>query len=153
MKTGLRLTEEEFAALARKSARPVECSFSPTPGQPNERSRLELALALQLDAEGMRYQREFGFCDRRWRIDFAFPEERLAVEVQGAVHRIKTRFKSDIAKVQRLTLMGWHYLPIGSDDIRSGRAVDLIRRALTAGEHHGAVLSHPPCGGSRPSAG
>jgi len=153
MKTGLRLTEEDFAALARKSARTVERSFSPIPGQPNERSRLELALALQLDAEGIRYQREFGFCDRRWRIDFAFPEERLAVEVQGAVHRIKTRFKSDIVKVQRLTLMGWHYLPISSDDIRNGRAVDLIRRALTAGEHHAAVLSHPPCGGSRPSAG
>jgi len=153
MGNGLRLTEEQFAALARKRARPVERSFQPTPGRPNERSRLELALALQLDAEGMRYQRELRFCVRRWRIDFAFPEAYLAVEVQGAMHRIKARFKSDIVKIQRLTLAGWRYLPLSSDDIRSGCAVDLIRRALTARESHAEVLSHPPCGGSRPSAG
>ena len=67
---------------------------------------------------------------RRWRIDFAWPGPMLAVEIQGEVHRIKQQFDRDILKIQALCFAGWRYLPISSADIRSGRALELIERAL-----------------------
>ena len=72
---------------------------------------------------------------RKWRIDLAFVEERLAVEVEGGIYRggghtSVTGIKRDLEKGNALTLMGWRLLRFHGDQVKSGEAVELIRRAL-----------------------
>jgi very-short-patch-repair endonuclease len=52
---------------------------------------------------------------RRWRIDFAWPNIKLAVELEGAVwtkgrHTRGYGFVGDMEKYNNLTEMGWHLL-------------------------------------------
>jgi very-short-patch-repair endonuclease len=52
---------------------------------------------------------------RKWRIDFAFPEIKLAIEIEGAVwsfgrHNHPSGFIKDIEKYNALTELGWHLL-------------------------------------------
>lgn len=48
----------------------------------------------------------------RWRIDFAWPAEGVAVEISGwAYHRDHDRFESDAAKAAALAAAGWLVLP------------------------------------------
>jgi len=57
--------------------------------------------------------------DRRWRLDYAWPDVKLAVEIEGGVynyggHNSISGFKKDIDKYNALTEDGWHllrYLP------------------------------------------
>lgn len=67
---------------------------------------------------------------REFRIDFCWPERKIAVEVQGMVHRIKARFKADTEKHCLLVIHGWKVLPVSGDDIRSGRAVNWLGAVL-----------------------
>lgn len=99
--------------------------------QPRERSNGEVALEAQLVEAGLTFVTEYRFVlDRKWRLDFAFPEQKVAVEVQGAVHRIKSRYKSDIEKFNHLTLEGWAVLLFRAEHIRKGLAVPLIQEVL-----------------------
>lgn len=64
------------------------------------------------------YSREFPV--DRFRIDFAWPEVRLAVEVHGSRwHRKRRRWASDLARHNCLTAMGWTILHLTWDQIRS----------------------------------
>lgn len=77
--------------------------------------------------------REYRFHEtRKWRIDLAFPDMKppLAVEVDGAVHRIKARFHSDIEKHQALFFAGWRLLRVSTKQVRIGEAVRLIERTF-----------------------
>lgn len=53
--------------------------------------------------------------DRKWRIDFAFPDVKLAIEIEGAVwafgrHNHPMGFIKDMEKYNALTELGWHLL-------------------------------------------
>ncbi len=109
--------------------------------QPLEGSRapsvLERHLLTSLRANGLpEPEREFRFHDtRRWRLDFAWPERGLAVEVEGGVYRGGGHtsvggIKRDIEKGNALTLMGWRLLRFHGDQVRSGEATALIAEAL-----------------------
>lgn len=95
-------------------------------------SHLEETLALHIKAEKLPAPvREFVFAPpRRWRIDFAWPELRLAVEVDGEAHRIKGRFHADFEKHAQLALDGWTLLRVGGREVRSGQAVGWLKRLL-----------------------
>lgn len=67
---------------------------------------------------------------RKWTLDFAFPDLKLAIEVQGMVHRIKDKFRRDIEKRAELMLSGWKVLEVDGESIRDGRALDWVRRLL-----------------------
>ncbi|MEC4614858.1 DUF559 domain-containing protein [Tsukamurella tyrosinosolvens] len=59
---------------------------------------------------GWRAQLPFGV----YTVDFAFPEQRVAVEIDGwAFHRTADRAASDARKQNRLTLAGWRVLRFG----------------------------------------
>lgn len=73
---------------------------------------------------------------RKWRFDFAWPDQHLAVEVDGEVHRIKSRFHADIQKHAIATLMGWTVLRVGGQQVRNGAAVKWVREVL---EQRGAT--------------
>jgi very-short-patch-repair endonuclease len=70
-----------------------------------------------------------------WRVDFAFVEQRLAVEIEGGIYRggghtTVNGIRRDIAKANQLMFDGWRLLRVHGDQVRSGEAVELIRQAL-----------------------
>ncbi|WP_395310997.1 DUF559 domain-containing protein [Mycobacterium sp. AMU20-3851] len=65
---------------------------------------------------------------RLWRVDFAWPDSRLAVEYDGFDwHSDPDSFTRDRQKRAALQEMGWTVLSIVSDDVRR-RQQDLVRR-------------------------
>jgi hypothetical protein len=106
----------------------------PTAGAPKKRvgrsgiQELEHLFASQLLVlEIAPPQREYRFMPNRdFRLDYAWPEKKLAVEVNGMVHRIKERFLRDTEKVAYALIHGWIVLPISGDDVRSGRGVSWL---------------------------
>lgn len=75
--------------------------------------------------------REFPFCpDRRHRFDFCWPDRKLAVEVDGGVHRIKGRFLADVERHNLAQLLGWTVLRFTPGDVSAGKAVDAIEAVL-----------------------
>ena len=61
---------------------------------------------------------------RRWRIDYFFPEQKLAVEIEGGVwaygrHNRAASFLKDMAKYNAMALMGIHLLRFTPQQWRS----------------------------------
>lgn len=105
---------------------------------PNEPSALEALLAIQLRASVITgYVREFKFAPgRRWRFDFAWWNERLAVEVEGGTwsggrHVRPGGFELDCEKYNRAVLLGWRVLRFTARQVQSGEAVSVIQQALS----------------------
>lgn len=87
-------------------------------------SALEKQAALLIRAAGVKEPaREYHFCgDRRWRFDFAWPEERVAIEVEGGGwvrgrHHRPEGFTEDCRKYNRAVLEGWRVLRYTADNI------------------------------------
>ena len=80
--------------------------------------------------------REYVFAKpRRWRFDFAFWPEKLAVEVEGGswisgAHTRGKHFESDCRKYGEALVAGWRVLRVTPNMVDDGTAIDLIRRAL-----------------------
>ena len=67
-------------------------------------------------------------CGELWRVDFAWPEARLAVEYDSVEwHANPTAFKHDRIKMSRLQECGWSVMPIVVDDVRK-YPLDLVAR-------------------------
>ena len=102
-----------------------------------ERERLENVLVFQLQARKIRgWKREVSFVPgRRFRWDFAFCEEKLAIEIQGGTwsggrHTRGGGYEQDCIKAQLAALAGWAVLPFTGSQVVRGEAVDVIERAL-----------------------
>ena len=72
---------------------------------------------------------------KNWRIDFAWPAVKLAVEVEGGTfsggrHTRGAGFDEDAAKYNTLTLMGWRVLRFTTTSIRAGVALKTVEAAL-----------------------
>jgi very-short-patch-repair endonuclease len=104
-------------------------------------SPIEAMLALHLYAEHMPLaQRQYrAIPDRNFRIDFAWPHLKFAVEVDGEVHRIKGRFHADLEKHALLVLAGWTLLRVGGREVRSGLAVRWVIQAYSMLETRAAL--------------
>lgn len=81
---------------------------------------------------------------RRFRADFAWPTERVIVEVEGGTwigghHSRGKGFASDCEKQNLAVLDGWTYLRVTPEHIDSEKALDWIRRALSAKEARNAA--------------
>ena len=71
--------------------------------------------------------REYVFhATRKWRIDFAWPHLKLAVEIESSVHRIKSRFAGDIPKYNELQKQGWTLLRYTRQMVEAGTAIDEV---------------------------
>ena len=80
-------------------------------------------------------EREYRFCSRRWRFDFAWPDRMLAAELAGAVysqgrHTRGKGFTEDCRKYSEAAILGWRILHLTTQMIPSGEAVAVIERAL-----------------------
>jgi len=92
-----------------------------------------LAAALeQSPIEGWDLVREYQFHPtRRWRFDFAFPSQKLAVEVDGKYHRTYGGQRNDCEKLNQATLLGWRVLRFPTNEWRKAHQwVALIRECL-----------------------
>lgn len=100
-------------------------------------SALEATLAFQIKAIGLPDpEREYRFHPpRRWRFDFAFPNQLVAVECEGGIwtdgrHVRPSGFEKDCEKYNQAALDGWTVLRFTSTMIKSGIALKQIERAL-----------------------
>jgi len=78
---------------------------------------------------------------RRWRIDFAWPDEKLAVEIDGGLftggrHARGVGMVADMEKSNALTLGGWSLLRFTPSQVNNGEA---IRWILVWFEHWGKL--------------
>lgn len=99
----------------------------------------EESLALQITRcrlERNFYARQFRFHPtRKWQMDFAWPEQKLAVEVDGAIwvngrHSRGAGILGDMEKYAEAMLLGWRVLRVAPEHIKSGKAVDWIEALL-----------------------
>jgi very-short-patch-repair endonuclease len=72
---------------------------------------------------------------RRWRFDFAWPDRRLALEIEGGVwargRHVRGRgYEGDCEKYNAAVLQGWSVLRVTTSMLRDGRALALVERAL-----------------------
>jgi very-short-patch-repair endonuclease len=80
--------------------------------------------------------REFRFHPtRRFRFDLAWPNRMIAAEVDGGTwvggrHTTGAGFEKDAEKMSEAAVLGWRVLRITKGMIESGKALDLIERAL-----------------------
>lgn len=80
--------------------------------------------------------REFRFHPgRKWRFDFAIPEYKIALEVEGGVwtggrHTSPKGFLGDIEKYNMATLMGWRVFRTTPGDLYKKKTLDLMKSAI-----------------------
>lgn len=72
---------------------------------------------------------------RRWRFDFAWPERKLAVELEGGVwsqgrHTRGQGFVDDCEKYNAAAVMGWTVLRLPGPQVEDGTGLGLVREAL-----------------------
>lgn len=103
-------------------------------------SALEDLLVFQLRAVKVPAPvREFRFAPpRRWRFDLAWPDRRIAVEVQGGVwtagrHTRGRGAEADAEKLSCAAVGGWRVLLVTRTHIESGAAVRWVEAALGHG--------------------
>lgn len=100
----------------------------------------EEEFALHCKAYGLEPVREYQFCTgRKWRFDFAFPGDKLvAVEIEGGIwsngrHNRAAGYAADLEKYNQASFQGWHVYRFTTDMVKSGAAIDLIRKVLGKG--------------------
>jgi len=72
---------------------------------------------------------------RRWRFDLAWPEWRVACEVEGGTrsrgrHVRPQGYENDCIKYSTAAILGWVVVRVTAAMVQDGRAVDLIAEAL-----------------------
>jgi len=100
-------------------------------------SELEIEMARQLTWAGLdTFVPEWAFAlPRRWRFDFAWLDEHLALEVEGGTwqtsrHTTGSGFEKDCEKYNEAACAGWTVLRVTGSMVHDGRALEYVRRAL-----------------------
>ena len=88
-----------------------------------------------LGAEITGYQKEFLFCFRAWRFDFAWPKQKIAIELEGAVHANGrhtrgTGFEEDCHKYNTALMYGWKVIRATRAHVNKGMALAWVRLLL-----------------------
>lgn len=88
---------------------------------------------------------------RRWRFDFAFQVQRVAIEVEGGVwtggrHTRGSGFAKDMEKYNEAAARGWRVLRCQPKDVCTLDFVNIIRSTLT-------YINQDACGGPKNDSG
>lgn len=72
---------------------------------------------------------------RKWRMDFAWPKHKLALEVEGGVftngrHTRGAGFTKDMEKYNEMARMGWRLIRTTPDKLYSTNTLDLVRDCI-----------------------
>jgi len=76
-----------------------------------------------------------GMKARRWRFDYAWPERRIALEVEGGIwsggrHTRAAGFLKDMEKYNEAAAQGWRIIRTTPDRLLTLRTVELLKRAM-----------------------
>ncbi|MBN1399644.1 MAG: hypothetical protein JXA74_02335 [Anaerolineae bacterium] len=102
------------------------------PRKSEEQSELAREFATQMQAVGI----EPAACEhvfappRRWRFDYAWPDLKLAVELDGFGHHKLNRYLGDVEKGNAAILLGWRVLHVTTAMVHDGTGIALLERAL-----------------------
>lgn len=85
---------------------------------------------------------------RKWRFDYALPDHRLAIEVEGGVwsggRHIRPRgFLGDMEKYNSASALGWRVLRVTPDTLCSSATLDLVRQAIAATDQQNEPQEKP----------
>ena len=74
---------------------------------------------------------------RKWRFDYAIPEHKVALEVEGGIwtkgrHTRPQGFLGDIEKYNAGTLLGWRIFRVTPDELYSNKTFNLLKDAILA---------------------
>lgn len=101
-------------------------------------SPLEEMFALQLRAmKWPEARREYRFHTKRmWRLDFAWPEQKIGVEIEGGVwsggrHTTGVGFTLDCEKYAEAMCDGWRILRVTGSQVENGQAINWLMRVYT----------------------
>jgi very-short-patch-repair endonuclease len=91
----------------------------------------EEAFMLHCRAERLAPEREWRFHPtRKWRFDFAFPGEKLAIEVEGRRHLTYAGFIEDCDKYNTALKLGWRVLRYTPRMVTDGTAINDVLELL-----------------------
>lgn len=73
--------------------------------------------------------------ERKWRFDFAFLEQKVAAECEGAIyvngrHTRGSGFEKDCEKYNAATLLGWRVFKFTPRMVKTGAAIEALQEAL-----------------------
>jgi hypothetical protein len=100
----------------------------------------EETFALQCKAYNLKPVREYKFCERGWRFDFAWPDIQLAVEVEGGTRYGRSRhstgvgFEQDADKYNRAAREGWMVLRYTTRMVNTGQAIVEVRDVINGAD-------------------
>lgn len=86
---------------------------------------------------GVRCVKEYQFHPKRkWRFDYAIPDHKIALEVEGGVwtqgrHVRPQGFLGDIEKYNTATLMGWRVFRTTPDSLLTNATLTLLKNAIS----------------------
>jgi len=121
--------------LSAKGGQRRQGGSKQTPRQSSSAGEETLALHLR-SVKSPPFVREFKFHPvRRWRFDFAFPEQMVAVEVEGGAwnggrHTRGSGFTADCEKYNAAALLGWRVFRFTVKQVESGEAIKTLEVAL-----------------------
>ena len=73
---------------------------------------------------------------RKWRVDYAIPKHKVAIEIDGAVwtmgrHNRPEGYINDMEKLNTAASMGWLVLRFTTDDRLKGTTLKLIKETIS----------------------
>ena len=79
---------------------------------------------------------EHRFCERRWRFDFAWPAQMIALEVEGGVwtggrHTRGAGFLKDLEKYNAAAALGWRVIRCTPSTLCNTDTIELLKTTLT----------------------
>lgn len=134
----MKYTESQGREIMDRLAKATGKAVKPAPRRATiavpTRSPLEADMESQIAAAGLPKPETEAFylVGSRHRLDFCWRGRKLGLECQGEPHRIKGRFKADIGKRAEGLLQGWRILEVGRDEIKSGQAIEWLKKLLEA---------------------
>lgn len=86
------------------------------------------------------YEAEHRFCyPRRWKFDFAWPQLKIALEIEGGTwgkapsrHTTGAGFQGDCEKYNEGTLLGWAIYRVTTKQVNNGYMASLLQRVFAA---------------------
>ena len=78
---------------------------------------------------------EYRFCERRWKFDYAWPDRKLALEVEGGLwimgrHNRPSGMLKDFEKYNRAAVLGWRILKCTPRTLCTSATLETIKEAI-----------------------
>jgi very-short-patch-repair endonuclease len=106
----------------------------------------EKIFALQLIDNNIEHHREYRFCKRRFKFDFALLKYKIAIEIEGGVytkgrHVRPIGFINDCEKYNLATKFGWRIFRFPTEQVHNKSAILFIKEIINEELGHGMAVT------------